>query len=108
MDSPLADCRQGIAVLCRRFGVQRLEIFGSATSRDFDPRRSDIDFLVDFAPDGDQDLFHRYFGLKEALEHLLGRRVDLVMTGALRNPYFIESVNKTRQSVYAAEIPQVT
>lgn len=108
MNSLLGQHTEEIAVLCRRFGVRRLELFGSATSQDFDPQRSDIDFLVDFGADGGQDLFHRYFDLKEALEQLLGREVDLVMTGALRNPFFIESVNKTRQNVYAAEIPQAT
>jgi len=50
----------------------------------FDPQRSDIDFLVDFDPDGEPDLFHRYFGLKEDLESLQGRAVELEMLGPLR------------------------
>ena len=92
--------------MCRRYGVRRLELFGSGTSPDFDPQRSDLDFVVDFGADGDQDLFHRYFGLNEALDALLGRKVDLVMVGAMKNPFFIESVNNTRQNVYAAEVTQ--
>ena len=68
MNSVLDRHRQEIAALCRRFGVRRLELFGSGTSRDFDPQSSDLDFLVDFGADGDQDLFHRYFGLKLASE----------------------------------------
>lgn len=91
-----------IAPLCRGFGVRRLELFGSATTGQFDRRRSDLDFLVEFDTDPSR-LFERYFGLKEALESLYGREVDLVMVGALRNPYFIEAVNRTRQLVYAAE-----
>jgi len=91
--------------LCRRFGVARLELFGSATTDAFDPQRSDLDLLVDFDANP-ADLFNRYFGLKEALEALYGREVDLVMTGAMANPYFIDAVNKTRQLVYEAEDAQ--
>lgn len=96
--------RQDIHRLCRQFGVQTLELFGSATGDAFDPQRSDVDFVVDFggrvgAPP--PDLFSRYFGLNEALATLLGRKVDLVMAGALVNPHFIDAVNRTRQPVYA-------
>ena len=91
---------------CKQFGVKRLEIFGSAATGEFDESSSDIDFLVDFDDRTTDDLFHRYFGLKSALEQLFGRPVDLVMVGALRNPYFIDSVNSTRQLVYAAPVAQ--
>ena len=101
LDLPLAD----IPALCRRYRVRRLELFGSATTDAFDPQRSDLDFLVAFDANP-PDLFSRYFGLKESLEALFGRDVDLVMIGAMQNPYFIESVNKTRQLVYAAEDAQ--
>ena len=97
--------RDEIPGLCRRFGVARLEVFGSAASGGFDDQRSDIDFLVEFDADA-SGLFDRYFGLKESLEALYGRRVDLVTAGALRNPFFIESVNRSRQVVYAIEDAQ--
>jgi predicted nucleotidyltransferase len=106
---PLIDSRRlQLAEICRRFQVRRLDLFGSAASGEFDPHRSDIDFVVDFDPAGDDDLFHRYFGLNQALEELFGRKVDLVMVGAMKNPYFIESVNRTRQPVYAAEVAQTS
>ncbi len=101
LDSHLAE----ITDLCRRYGVSRLELFGSAASDAFDPQRSDLDFLVQFDADS-SGLFDRYFGLKESLEALYGRRVDLVTAGSLRNPYFIEAVNRSRQLVYAAENPE--
>lgn len=91
-----------LAALCRRYGVRRLELFGSAASGAFDPARSDVDLLVDF-DDDPAGLFDRYFGLKEALEVLYGRPVDLVSAGSLRNPYFIAAVNETRRLVYALE-----
>jgi uncharacterized protein len=95
--------RPQIIALCREFGVTRLEIFGSAATGDFDPERSDIDFLVEYPPG--YEFGHwatRYFELKERLEALLGRPVDLVMASAMRKPWFIEAVNESRQVLYAA------
>ncbi len=94
--------RSEVAALCSRFGVQSLEVFGSAANGAFDPARSDIDFLIEFSVDDKSSLFHRYFGLQEALEQLFGRKIDLVTASALKNPYFIAAVNQSRQPVYAS------
>ncbi|MDP2369261.1 nucleotidyltransferase family protein [Rhodoferax sp.] len=94
--------RPEVATLCSRFGVQSLEVFGSAADGAFDPAHSDIDFLVTFSPEDQRNLFHRYFELQESLEKLFNRKVDLVSTAALSNPFFIEAVNRSRQPVYAA------
>jgi len=101
---PMIDTRKAdIARLCRRFHVRRLEVFGSAArGGDFDPRRSDVDFLVEFDAHPDADSFGTYFGLKEALEALLGRPVDLVMPGAVDNPYLKAAIERSRESVYGA------
>jgi predicted nucleotidyltransferase len=100
---PLIESRQpDIAALCGRFGVRSLEVFGSAADGTFDAERSDIDFLVNFAEDDAGSLFHRYFGLQEALEQLFDLKVDLVCASALSNPYFIAAVNQSRQPVYAS------
>ena len=88
--------------LCRQHFVERLEVFGSATTATFDPEKSDLDFLVRFQQPASMNLFDQYFGLAEGLETLFGREVDLVMEGALKNPYFIESVNESRELLYAA------
>ena len=106
MENMIQQHRDRNAELCRHYHVRRLELFGSAASGTFDAQRSDIDLLVAFAPGGDQDLFHQYFGLNEPLNGLFGRKVDVVMVGALKNPYFIESVNRTRQLVHAAPVAQ--
>jgi hypothetical protein len=95
-----------IVHLCRQYGVRRLEVFGSAANGEFDPAKSDIDLLVDFDAANDANLFHRYFGLMEDLERLLGRKVDLVSTGALRNPYLIAAIDQSRQTVYAAPLAE--
>lgn len=98
--------RDEIHQLCRQFGVQSLDLFGSATGDAFDPQHSDIDFIVDFGPGAQPDLFNRYFGLNEALAALFDRKVDLVMAGGMVNPYFIASVNRTRQPVYARPLAE--
>lgn len=92
-----------IRALCREFGVTRLEVFGSVMTDAFDPATSDVDFIVEYPPDYDFGLwFTRYFELKERLEALLDRPVDLVMAGAMRKPRFIQLANETRQLLYAA------
>jgi len=98
-----------VADLCRRFNVLRLELFGSACTQDFDPAHSDLDFLVEFVPG--QDLgpwMSRWFELQAELSALLGRRVDLVMTSALRDPWFRRQADQTRTLIFdASQVPKV-
>lgn len=80
MHADITDKLPALAALCQRFGVQRLELFGSGAGDDtsrFDPARSDIDFLVTFLPDRRDDLA-ALVDLKDAMEALLGRPVDLI------------------------------
>ena len=98
----IEDKRDTLAELCRQYGVARLEVFGSAADDTY-TERSDLDFLVEFLPS--QDLgpwLSHYFDLRDALASLFGRSVDLVMAGALKNPYFAREVNRTRKVLYAA------
>jgi len=98
----LEDNRQKLEQLCRDYSVSRLEAFGSATDASFDPERSDIDFLVEFHRSSTMNSFHQFFGFQIALAELFHRNVDLVDAQAVRNPYFIESINRSRQLLYAA------
>jgi predicted nucleotidyltransferase len=90
-----------LEALCRQFGVKRLELFGSASDGRFD-EGSDLDFLVVFDPSVGGSRADRYFGLLEALESLFSRPVDLVELEAIRNPYFRESIERSRTLLYAA------
>lgn len=102
MHSAIAQHRRGIAAICRRHGIRRLEVFGSAArASDFDLARSDVDFLVEFAP-GVQAGLRSFFGAKAELEQLLGRGVDLVEPEAVRNPYVLAGINQYRETIYAA------
>lgn len=95
--------RKELSALCRRFHVRRLDLFGSAVRADFDPERSDLDFLVEFdRAYANATSLKAYFDFKRALEHLFGRPVDLVEPGALRNPYLRASIDASRESVFAA------
>jgi predicted nucleotidyltransferase len=102
MGPAIAQLKSEIAELCRRFSVRRLELFGSATGEGFDPQHSDVDLLVEFEALADGQHADAYFGLRESLATLFNRPVDLVMTRAIRNPYFLKAIEPTRTLLYAA------
>lgn len=91
-----------IAEVCLRHGVVRLDAFGSALRDDFRPDESDLDLLVEFAPMEPYARVDAYFGMLEELRALLGLEVDLVMAGAVKNPYIARDIERTRRMLYAA------
>lgn len=86
-----------LRALCRRFGVHRLDLFGSAAAGRFDPARSDLDFLVAFAP---SERPKRYLRLLAELEKLFGRKVDLIDEAALENPYLRRQIEAERRTLF--------
>ena len=98
----IAERADALRGLCRKHGVRRLDLFGSAAAGGFDPDDSDLDFLVEFDPIAPGSYADAYFGLLEGLEELFGRSVDLVVDSAIRNPYFRRAVEQTRSPLYAA------
>lgn len=92
---------QRIIDLCRKHKVKTLSVFGSILTDKFTDQ-SDVDLLVDFEPiDHDKfDYVSNYFGLRDALELLFNRKVDLIEEKGLRNKYFIANVNRTKQLIY--------
>ena len=97
------DKREAIAVLCERFDVQRLEIFGSATRDDFGSSRSDLDLIVTFGAMSPGKHRENYFGLLAELEQLFDRPVDLIESSALENPYFIQAIEASRTVLHARD-----
>ena len=102
MQPAIAERRTGLIELCQRFRVRRLDLFGSAASGAFDPARSGLDFLVEFEPHSPLRALDAFFGFKDGLEALFGRPVDLVMTGAVTNPYLQAGIDASRETLYAA------
>lgn len=103
MHAEIADRKDQLAELCRRYDVARLEVFGSAArAADFDPATSDVDFLVEFDRAADVRLAEHYFGLRAALRDLLARPVDLVQPGAIRNSRLRAIIDEEREVVYAS------
>jgi predicted nucleotidyltransferase len=102
VDNLLESKREAIAELCERFGVTRLDAFGSALRDDFRPGESDLDLLVEFGPMASYARVDAYFGLLDELRNLLGREIDLVMVGAVKNAFLARNIERTKQLLYAA------
>jgi predicted nucleotidyltransferase len=98
----LEDNREALAAVCRRHGVARLFVFGSALREDFRPGESDVDFLVEFGPMDGHSKAHAYFDMLDELRELLGTKVDMVMAGAVKNRYIARDIERSKQMLYAA------
>ena len=89
--------KESIDVICRELSLRRLDLVGSASRDDFSTK-SDIDVLVTFK--GDDSLFKRYFALKERLEEIFDRPVDVIEERAIRNPFIKKALEKDRIRIY--------
>ena len=95
--------REEIRSVCEKFGVARLDVFGSAArGDDFDDAKSDADFLVEFSGKRRTSALDEFFGLRDELQSVLGRPVDLLEYDAVKNPYVRRSIDRTRETVYEA------
>lgn len=106
--APIGQQRAALMALCRRFGVRRLDLFGSAAQGRFDPATSDLDFIVEFADAGEPGYALRYLTFAEALEALFGRPVDLLTERMIGSRWFREALEGTRQRVYEQGSAQTT
>ncbi|MFN8697934.1 MAG: nucleotidyltransferase family protein [Flavobacteriales bacterium] len=94
--------KDDIRSLCQALRVKKLYAFGSAVTGDFSTN-SDIDFLLSFADDlSVEEYTENYFTLHSKLRELFQRNIDLITERSLSNPYFIDSIIRTRQLVYEA------
>lgn len=88
-----------IEALCDTYNVKNLFAFGSVCTDKFNDS-SDIDLLISFNKMNYGDYADTYFILVDKFEKLFHRPVDLLTEKSLSNPYFIESVNKTKTRIY--------
>jgi len=91
--------REDLKILCTMYNVDKMYLFGSVLNSTFN-KESDIDLLVKFKFVELSKYFDNYMDLKEKLEHLFGRAVDLVEEQTLRNPILINSINKSKELIY--------
>ena len=89
-----------IEEICRKYGVTRLELFGSGVGARFDPSRSDFDFIATFATTPGME-FVRF---ADELEQVLGRHVDLMSNKPIRNPFLRREVDATRKVIVDAKV----
>ena len=94
--------RDRIVELCKKYGITRLDVFGSAArGDDFDPGKSDVDFFYDI-DETQPDLAGRFLDFIIEVEELLCRRVDMVSIPDMKKPLFLEVANRRRIELYAA------
>ena len=100
MSPRVAVDRVRLSEFCRRHRIAELALFGSVLRDDFGPD-SDVDVLVSFAPEAHPSLFD-LAEMREELNLLFGREVDIVERPALRNPFRKRSILSSLQVVYAS------
>jgi len=87
--------------LCKTYDVKTMHVFGSACTDNFNDK-SDIDILISFKDISIEKYTDNYFDLHYKLEKLFDRNIDLLTENSLSNPYLIESIDETKQLLYAA------
>lgn len=85
--------------LCEQHKVSQLSVFGSILTNKFS-ENSDIDLLVDFSNIDLQNYADNYFSLKQALEDIFKRQVDLLENKAIKNPYLRQSIEDSKRLLY--------
>lgn len=94
VENRLADLRR----LCAEHNIRRLHLFGSAAAGDFTDQ-SDLDFLVEFKPEAYQSTWF-YIDVLLELQKMFDRKIDLLDTETLDNPFLTKSVNETKVLLY--------
>ncbi len=88
-----------IVALCKKYKVAKLWVFGSILTPRFNDE-SDVDFSVVFHYEQIHDLFITFFDFIDELQHLLGRKVDMVDETAVKNQIFRKELDRSKQLIY--------
>lgn len=94
--------RKAVEAVCRLHGVRSLGLFGSILAEDFDSVSSDVDVVVSFGPPVAESLARQYFDLKDDLEKIWGRTVDLVEIEAMPDTRLKRLIERTKITIYGA------
>jgi hypothetical protein len=97
-----------VVSLCKKYSVDRLYVFGSAVSENFQFNSSDLDLIVELEPMPPLQKGEHLLALWNELETLFNREVDLLTDKPIRNPYFRKSVEATKQLIYEREGQEIS
>jgi predicted nucleotidyltransferase len=99
-NAPIVPPAEAIAAFCRKWRIVEFSLFGSILRSDF-TAGSDVDILVDLAPDAPWSLYE-WTEMIDELRDLFGREIDLVEKSGLRNPFRRQEILSNREVLYAA------
>ncbi len=102
MNKLVSDKLQDITQLCQMYSVKSMYLFGSAGNEGFFNENSDIDLLIAFKEISVEEYTNNYFALQYKLRELFKRDIDLLTENSLSNPYFIKSIEQSKELLYAA------
>jgi uncharacterized protein len=88
-----------ITELCKTYKVKSLYAFGSILTDKFN-NESDVDLIVDFQQLDVLDYGDNYYDLKFSLEVIFERSIDLLEYKAIKNPYFLKTINQNKKLIY--------
>ncbi|MCF1751704.1 nucleotidyltransferase family protein [Mariniradius sediminis] len=88
-----------IQTLCDKHHVEKLYLFGSAAKGTM-TEGSDVDLLVKFKEMKTTEYFENFLVLKNELQGVFGRKIDLVELQTLKNPVLIDSINQSKELIY--------
>jgi predicted nucleotidyltransferase len=101
MQQIIKDKLSELKEICKTYDVKTLHVFGSACTENFN-ENSDIDILISFKDISIERYTDNYFNLHDQFERLFKRNIDLITENSLANPYFVKSLEETKQLLYAA------
>ena len=106
MNAIISQHLKEIVELCQKFGVVRLDAFGSIVRDDFDQEHSDIDLIASFTRKNELGYADRYLDFAESLEMVLGRKVDLITPASIRSVRLAQEIRRQSVSIYASQSDQ--
>lgn len=98
----------GLVDLCRAHNVDKLYLFGSAATDQFNSDKSDIDLLVTLDISNPVDRGEALLSLWDKFESLFNRKVDLLTETSIKNPFLKNSINRTKKLIYDREREKIS
>ncbi|MFH1051168.1 MAG: nucleotidyltransferase domain-containing protein [bacterium] len=100
MDKILSERLDLIEEICKKYRVENLYAFGSSCTNRF-TELSDLDFLINFEKNiSIEEYTDNYFFIIDEFEKIFSRKIEILTTNSLSNPYFLKTLEKTKKLLY--------